>query len=455
MRKSVASLILATLFISTASGTGVVNNSGGGPEDSITVPVINCDSLGNPTYADSFFVLTTGPSGDSVFAERITVSSARLDSSVLSDVTVYRYRASVADIDGLGQPGVYALTIIAQRDTPLLRWMNGCQFQVVASDFDDQLSIISELLDSLQSQAIWVARQAEVEHVDGFDPLVDSVLTKNPEYYRSTLSAGEIADTLFGRDSDLFDAGYWHKVAASADSGAAGSGSDSTSIARWIWNTPQQNHQGSGTFGAYLDAPISGLTGGGGAITHAMVAYDSTSQLAIPGARIAVRNLTQTALLGIAMTDIDGHASLNLDAGQYLAVVNATGFLFQAYDTIQAGSGLPDTVYGRRFDPGTPLSPGLCRVYGFLYGLDGTPQQAADVQAYLPGGVVRFHDLIVSPFSVSSVTDETGYFYFDLIPSDSLTPAGSLYEFTIRRDDGTVLRQRLSVPATSHWSLTW
>ena len=42
---------------------------------------------------------------------------------------------------------------------------------------------------------------------------------------------------------------------------------------------------------------------------------------------------------------------------------------------------------------------------------------------------------------LSTLTDSAGYFYLDLIPSDSLTPSGQLYEFTISRSDGTVLRR--------------
>ena len=29
----------------------------------------------------------------------------------------------------------------------------------------------------------------------------------------------EMADTIFGRDSNLYDEGYWHKIASRADSG--------------------------------------------------------------------------------------------------------------------------------------------------------------------------------------------------------------------------------------------
>jgi hypothetical protein len=154
-------------------------------------------------------------------------------------------------------------------------------------------------------------------------------------------------------------------------------------------------------------------------------------------------------------TGTDGSTVINLDGGSYLVIASAAGYLFGSRDTLEVGSGQPDTVFGTRFDPGSPQSPELCRVYGHVYALDGSPEQSAVVQAYLPAGAARYGDLIVAPFTVSAITDEDGYFFLDLIPSDSLSPAGSLYEFTIRLGDGTILRQRVTVPSAAQWQLSW
>jgi hypothetical protein len=61
----------------------------------------------------------------------------------------------------------------------------------------------------------------------------------------------------------------------------------------------------------------------------------------------------------------------------------------------------------------------------------------------------RFEELI------TILNDTTGYFYLDLIPSDSLTPSDRLYEFTISRGDGTILRHRMLIPDSSSWQLKW
>lgn len=118
------------------------------------------------------------------------------------------------------------------------------------------------------------------------------------------------------------------------------------------------------------------------------------------------------------------------------------------------GAGV-DSVCGDQFDPGLPALAGLCRVYGYLYDIQGNPETGAVVRAYLPAGVVRYQNVIVSPFSVSVSSDTVGYFYLDLLPSDSLIPTGREYEISISRSDGTVLRRRLAVPAMSSWQLVW
>ena len=113
-----------------------------------------------------------------------------------------------------------------------------------------------------------------------------------------------------------------------------------------------------------------------------------------------------------------------------------------------------DTVRGYQFDPGTPSSPGLCRVFGYLFTSEGVAESGARISAWLPSGVTRLENLIISPTPVSATTDEYGYFYLDLIPS-SLLNGEPKYEITINRTDGTILRKRLTVPDTAQWQLAW
>ena len=94
-------------------------------------------------------------------------------------------------------------------------------------------------------------------------------------------------------------------------------------------------------------------------------------------------------------------------------------------------------------------------MYGYLYDIEGNPESDARVVSWLPAGVMRLGLTIVSPFQVSTETDENGYFYMDLIPNADLSPATCKYEITITLSDGTVLRERVIVPDAATWQLTW
>ncbi len=230
---------------------------------------------------------------------------------------------------------------------------------------------------------------------------------------------------------------------------------DSADLARAIWNAPQANHTASGTFGKYLDTEISGMGSGSGAYAVTVVVWDSSSLQVVGQVSLAVRNIDQSSLVAVGRTNSLGRADVNLDADSFIVTASAPGYIFTAYDTLVVTGAVVDTVYGFRFDPGCPASPSLCRVYGFLYTVEGEPEENAVVSACLPHGVDRAGDMIVSPFSVSAESDSTGYFCLDLISSSSLVGSESTYEITINRSDGTILRKRLTVPDSPNWQLAW
>ena len=233
------------------------------------------------------------------------------------------------------------------------------------------------------------------------------------------------------------------------------SGFDSSSLAGWIWNTPQSNHTIAGTFGKYLDAEISSIGSGSGAFSYKLVTYDSTISQVIPGTNLAVRNINQSALIAVGKSDMLGLETFNLDADSFIIVATSPGYIYQTFDTlIVTGAGI-DTVFGDQFDPGSPASPALCRVYGYLYSVSAVPEKDAVVTAYLPAGAARSGNLIISPFMVTTTSDSSGYFYLDLIRSDSLVPAATQYDLIIERSDGTIVHKRVTVPDSTSWQLDW
>lgn len=224
-----------------------------------------------------------------------------------------------------------------------------------------------------------------------------------------------------------------------------------------IWDEAQSGHITAGTFGYYLDAPVSGVTSCTGAGTYpvSLVAYDSVSAQVVPGARISVYNSTLSALLALGVTRADGTTAVNLDSGSFVISAFAPGYVFSAGDTIEVAGAMTDSISGHRFDPGSPSAPDLCRVYGFIYGINGSPLEGVVVAAELTDGVVRHDSLIISPYKTSVATDSAGYFALDLIPSDGLVPAGTAYLISATYPGGTVLKKRLQVPPSANWLLSW
>ena len=230
---------------------------------------------------------------------------------------------------------------------------------------------------------------------------------------------------------------------------------DSSTLAGWLWNTPQSNHTTAGTFGKYLDVEISSIGSGSGAFSFQLVTYDSTTSQVIPGTNLAVRNINQSALIATGKSDLLGSETFNLDADSFIIVATSPGYIYQTFDTlIVTGAGI-DTVFGDQFDPGSPVLPALCRVYGYLYSVSAVPEKDAVVRAFLPAGVAQSGNLIISPFMVTTTSDSSGYFFLDLIRSDSLVPAATQYDLIIERSDGTIVHKRITVPDSTSWQLDW
>jgi hypothetical protein len=220
------------------------------------------------------------------------------------------------------------------------------------------------------------------------------------------------------------------------------------------WDNPDRQLTALDEDNTDVDLDGALLGSGSGAYSVTFVTYDTTNDQVVPGVCLAVRNLDQTVLLASVVTDVSGRASANLDVAAYLISATAPGYLFDAYDTVTISGAGSDTVRGTWFDPGTPGSPSLCRVYGYLFTTDGKAEAGARISAWLPNGVTLSSNVIISPTPVATTTNDLGYFYLDLVPSTLLT-GHPKYEITINRSDGTILRKRLSVPDTGNWQLSW
>ena len=335
---------------------------------------------------------------------------------------------------------------MAQKNTPLLRNIFSQSFQIVdweLNEIGDSVGLTamntSELLDSLSDVSDSVASLSqEIARLhDSLAAIPDSMpMPGSDKAVLSSLTA----------DSVLTDSAHYQGGAASLDS---------AQLAGWIWNTPQNNHIVNGTFGSYLDASISRISSGAGVYAITVCAQDSATSSPIPYTSLAIRSLDQASLIAVSQTDASGCAPFSLDADSFVVIARNHGYTFAGCDTIVVTGPDNVTITGYHFDPGTPDSPFLCRVYGHLLAIDGSAIESASIVASLPAGVTRSNQLVISPLKITTTTDSTGYFALDLLPSASLIPDDSEYEITITLPGGTILRRRFEVPNTAAWQLTW
>ncbi len=435
-------LIVSIGLLTSALHAQIVNNSitAETSEDSLTVSALALDSLGNPTSADSFYVLvfSGGNSNSAVFADSGTSAMTGLDSVVAGGVTYYYYSRKTADIDGAGSPGFYSGLIIARATATNLTTATRFSFQIVSWE-----------LDNMGDSAGLAAVHAKAIH----DTLDNGFASLAPVTVDS-IAVNAITDTAIAALALDIDEFAGTLASTQLESGVM----DSGAISGWVWNTPATNHTLAGTFGSNLDSKVSsvsGGSGGAGAFSVTFVAQDSGNNQTLPGTAVTVRNINQTAVMAIGATDNSGAVSFNLDADSFVVVARLLGYIFPSYDTVVISGPITDTLKASAFDPGAPVSPNLVRAWGYITDIAGVPDTAATISAVLSGGVARVTGTIVSPFSVSAKTDTAGYFFLDILPNTTLTPDSTTYQFTIIRSDGTILRKRLAAPDSTSWRLSW
>ncbi len=206
-------------------------------------------------------------------------------------------------------------------------------------------------------------------------------------------------------------------------------------------------------------ADLTPCGSGNGAIpcTLFVMSAISSDTVALQGVFLRVYNSAESATAAAGTTDANGRAVFALEESDYHVYAYQAGFEFTPLpETVAvAVGGVTDTIWGTPFDPGFPATADLCRVYGWVYNLSGDTLNGATVNARIVQSPLRYQNIVISPYDLTTTTDSTGYWRLDLFPSAALTPDTTLYEFTIRFTSGAILRRKLAVPQATEWLLTW
>jgi hypothetical protein len=155
------------------------------------------------------------------------------------------------------------------------------------------------------------------------------------------------------------------------------------------------------------------------------------------------------------MTDISGRRQIELDPASYVIIITANNYV-QIIDTITVvtGGGLA-RFYMTQFDPGAPISPGLCRVYGWVYDIGAGSISGLEITAEIPPKYqpIKYNNVVITPYIKSVITDSTGYWQIDILPNSDLSRNDSKYLFTIKYNSGVAYRVEAIVPRAASWQL--
>lgn len=452
-------LCLITATFAFADFLGFYDYGNESSDDSVWVYISMWDSLALKFESpDTLFIYRYTPGGDTLTADTIT-SLISLDYS--SGFYMKRYRAG-ADI---GQHTVHAYGS-----------GNGNYY-------------------SLANHNYYVGRQPldlQVDSVDIYNSVLSALMADSAtvdtgagSYAHYTMQAGSIPDSLLETATKTDSIYNWvgspfqswqtptlHMKLGLGYDGSAGDGNikdqlDTVKIYIGKHGQTMQHYTSlhdklgyySGMAGPgnnIKDDLAAVASPGGGTEPETLIAFSVEDSSRIQGARISVRSLDQSTLkVSGLVTDSNGKLLLALDPDSFWVEITANSFN-QTLDTIiVTEGGGTDSLFMGRFDTGVPPEPGLCRVYGWVYDISGDSLSGVTITAeisreYHP---VRYGNAVITPFSLSTLSDSSGYWQIDLIPSALLSDPEIKYMFTVKSNLGVIYRTKKIVPQFPGWEL--
>ncbi len=472
-------LILLMTSISNAVDFGLMSVN-----DTVNFPLVCMDTLGRNASPDSVHVVTWyhGESAnESTYAIQSTspLSTSYIDSVYMAGASYYFFKDIVSDLDASEGNGPYSgVVALWSQGYPTY---NNFSFTKVSDEAKDLANYLIAIKDSIENYDNWIARQSEVANIDGWNPITDNdsliidlesfssgapdvniasadsnalessdfedYFLKESKIDSGAISENKIADTAF--DSAKFSVDYWNAV-----SNTGGSASVPDSVAARI-----DSILASLGYDASTSAhdKIDNLSlSGGGSEPETLIVMSSPDSTLIEGVSVVVRTLDQsTVKVDGLCTDQNGRRLLELDADSFFVALTHNNYT-QTLDTVAVESGGgTDTLWMTEFNPGSPSSPDLCRVYGWIYDISGNAVERTTVTAEIPSEFhpVKYNSVIITPFRKTAESDSTGYWYIDLFPNQLLSKTESEYLFSIEYPSGVIFKTETAVPDSSSWQL--
>ena len=196
------------------------------------------------------------------------------------------------------------------------------------------------------------------------------------------------------------------------------------------------------------DIAALSIGSGGGSEAETLIVLSTGDSTLIQSARVMVRTIDQSTIkVDGLLTDVNGKLILELDPDSFFVAVTHNNYT-QIQDTIVVPSGGDtDSLFMTIFDPGSPSSADLCRVYGYLYDGEGGTYKNAVVQAQIPDNFWPiYHDNKAINANVSTKSDSVGYWQLDLWVNSTLSDTTSRWYVTGSVRGTELFYEKINVP---------
>lgn len=210
----------------------------------------------------------------------------------------------------------------------------------------------------------------------------------------------------------------------------------------------------------YYSRAINDFRGTGtadsGAQTVTFVFYDTVNSEVVPYLKHGVQNVSQTVDYDYKWSLSSGIQLWSLDVGSYVVQISNPNYYASSIpDTITVAGTQTDTI---KVYPSATNWPHKSRVWSTILDKDDTGREGVKVTVSTQYSL-RYDNSPVYQFAETYYTDSVGYFYFDLIRSDSLSPSNKAY-YTFNAIDtltGEIVFENVvvKVPDSSTWELKW
>lgn len=233
-------------------------------------------------------------------------------------------------------------------------------------------------------------------------------------------------------------------------------GSASGLTATQIWEHDISGYSTAGYAGTYLR---NASCWGTGTEKETLFVFDQSDTTALDVVDVTAYTASGTNS-GSGQTNVNGRVIFNLDPATYIFAIHKVGIADED-DTLAISADGTDSIFVENYDVGSPAG-GKCRVYGWIYDLTETKDTTYTVTAENSTIPLRYFGALISPYSVSTHPDTSGYFKLDLYKTALLTPDTSTYIMRILDPDGNDILFtgdeagiEFDVPNQTTWRFTW